>query len=121
MSEAEALGTEVKRLKGVGVKDTQPKPAHIAFMDTIGRRVAGRNEWRVQLPHSEVVVRHVGMSSKPWRVMAAAFDAWTEDASGATPVKALTRYFDANSVRATKAVDDMQSLGRLLIAMTVRP
>ena len=100
------------------MKDTQPKPAHVAFMDTIGRRIAGQWEWRVPLPHSEVVVRHVGMSFMPWRVTAAAFDAWTEDASGATPTTALTRYFDANSVRATKAVDDMQSLGRL---MTVKP
>lgn len=99
------------------MKSTQPTPAQIASMDIIGRPIAGGREWRVTLPHSEVVVRHVGVSSKPWRVMAADSDAWTEDASGATPVKALTRYFDAASVRATKAVDDMQSLGRMLTAM----
>lgn len=103
------------------MKSTHPKPAHVAFMDTISRRAHGRWEWRVSLPHSEVVVRHIGMTSKPWRVTAAAFDAWTEDTSGATPATALARYFDANSVRATKAVDDMQSLGRLMKAMTVKP
>lgn len=97
------------------MKTKQPTPAQVAWLDSIGVRVDGRNVWRVALPYMVVCVTYHGVGRMPWEAWQGAPRDLAESGWGANPRTALARYCERKGAALDRLSVDVRNLAGLIV------